>query len=96
MSFCRAAPGGASLTVRVVPRAKKTEIAGTRAGALLVRVVAPPVDDAANDEVIDLLARRLGVPRRALTIVSGRHARLKLIVVAGQTPAAIESALGHN
>jgi cell division initiation protein len=48
---------GVELDVRVIPRARETRITGERDGALLVRVAAPPVDDAANDRLIDYFAR---------------------------------------
>ncbi len=74
------------LEVRVVPRAKKTEFAGTRDGALVIRVAAPPVEGAANDAIVDLLADRLQIPRRHIRIVSGERSRRKRIEIAGATP----------
>jgi uncharacterized protein (TIGR00251 family) len=73
------------LAVRVIPRARKTEMAGTRDGALLVRLAAPPVEGAANDALIAFLADRLGVPRRAVRIVSREHGRQKRVAIAGVT-----------
>ena len=75
------------VAVRVIPRARKTEIAGTRDGALLVRLAAPPVEGAANDALIAFLAGRLAVPRRAVRIVSGGRGRQKRVAVAGVTAA---------
>jgi uncharacterized protein (TIGR00251 family) len=77
------AKDGVLLDVRVIPRAGKSGIAGTRDGALLVRLNAPPVEGAANDELIEVLAEALGVPRRAVTLVSGERARHKRVRVAG-------------
>jgi uncharacterized protein len=71
------------LLVRVIPRAKKTEAAGLRGDALLVRLNAPPVDGAANAALVDFLARRLRVPRSAVRIVSGERARLKRVAIEG-------------
>jgi uncharacterized protein (TIGR00251 family) len=79
---------GVVIDVRVIPRAAKAGIAGTRDGALLVRLNAPPLEGAANDELIAILARVLGVPRRAVTIVSGSRGRRKRVAVAGVTPEA--------
>jgi uncharacterized protein (TIGR00251 family) len=79
----RESPDGVVIDVRVIPRAKKTELAGTRQNAVLIRLAAPPVDDAANDELIRFLAGTLGVPRRAIRIVSGQQARQKRLAVAG-------------
>ena len=50
-------------------------------GVLRVRVTAPPVDGAANDGLLRLLASELGVPRRALRLVSGETARHKVVAV---------------
>ncbi|MBW8861369.1 MAG: DUF167 domain-containing protein, partial [Acidobacteria bacterium] len=48
-----ATAAGVELTVRVIPRARKTEISGERDGALVVRVAAPPVEGAANDALVE-------------------------------------------
>jgi uncharacterized protein (TIGR00251 family) len=79
------------LTVRVIPRARKTEISGERDGALVVRVAAPPVDGAANDALIAFFSDALRVPRRAVQIVSGERGRLKRIAIAGVTEAHIRA-----
>ena len=68
-------PEGIVIAVRVVPRAGRSGVAGTRDGALLVRLNAPPVEGAANAELIDVLADTLGVPKRAVTILSGERSR---------------------
>src|SRR5688572_1196850 len=83
-----ARPEGVVIDVRVIPRATKAGIAGIRDGALLVRLHAPPVEGAANDELIEILAAALGVPRRAVTILSGARSRNKRVAVAGMTPEA--------
>jgi len=82
-----AAAGGVRLAVRVIPRASRSEISGLRDGRLVVRVTAAPVDGAANEAVIALLARTLGVARRALTVVTGETHREKIVVIAGVTEA---------
>ena len=80
----------ATLSIRVIPRAKKSEIAGTRDGAVLVRLTAPPVDNAANEELVELIASQLNVPKRAVMIASGERGRLKRITVEGiETAAAL-------
>jgi hypothetical protein len=73
------------LRVRVIPRASKSGIAGTRDGALLVRLNSPPVEGAANAELIQVISDALGVPKRSVSIVSGQRSRLKRIVVQGVT-----------
>jgi uncharacterized protein (TIGR00251 family) len=71
------------LDVRVVPRAGRSGFAGMREGALLVRLAAAPVDGAANDELISLIATTLRIPKRDITIVSGERSRTKRIRIAG-------------
>ena len=73
------------LAVRVIPRASKTGVAGTRGDAVLVRLAAAPVDGAANAELIDALARALDLPRRALTITAGATSRAKRVRIDGLT-----------
>jgi uncharacterized protein (TIGR00251 family) len=73
------------LRVRVIPRASKSGIAGTRDGALLVRLNSPPVEGAANTELIQVISDALGVPKRSIAIVSGQRSRLKRIRVEGVT-----------
>lgn len=80
-----ATAAGVELTVRVIPRARKTEISGERDGALVVRVAAPPVEGAANDALVEFLSAALRVPRRAIQILSGERGRQKRIAIAGVT-----------
>jgi len=84
------------LIVRVVPRASRSEIAGVVDGVLRVRLKAPPVDGAANEELIRTLARALDVPRRAVQIVSGHSARTKKLCVTDATPEKLLELLGHR
>jgi len=74
---------GVRFAVHVQPRARKPGIDGTHGDALRVRVQAPPVDGAANDDVIAVIAKALGVPRRAVHIAAGLSGRQKLVDVDG-------------
>ena len=74
------------LDVRVVARARKTGIGGTRDGALLVRLNAPPVDNAANDALIAFLADLFDAPRSTIRIVRGERGRHKRVAIAGISP----------
>jgi uncharacterized protein (TIGR00251 family) len=76
----------ARLTLHVQPRARRTEVAGLHGAAIRVRLAAPPVDGAANDELVRFLAERLGVPRRAVRLVAGAGARRKVVEVDGIAP----------
>jgi uncharacterized protein (TIGR00251 family) len=71
------------LDIKVIPRAGRSGFAGLRDGALLVRLAAAPVDGAANDELIALLAKTLKIPKRDITIVSGERSRSKRIRITG-------------
>ena len=84
---------GVVIDVRVIPRASRAGPAGVRDGALLLRLHAPPVEGAANAEVVDILADMLGVPRGAVTILSGHRSRRKRVAVAGITLEAATRAL---
>ncbi len=79
----RAHDGGVRVSVRVQPRASREAIRGIRNGALEVSLTAPPVDGKANAALLALLADRLGVPRRAVSLVRGDTGRDKLVAVEG-------------
>jgi uncharacterized protein len=79
----RSDPNDAVLDIRVIPRAAKAGVAGTRDGAILIRLTAPPVDGAANAELIEILAAALDRPRRDVTIVAGERGRSKRVRVSG-------------
>jgi len=87
-------PEGVAIAVRVIPRAGRSGLAGTRGGALLVRLQSPPVEGAANEELIEVLARALQVPKRAVTIVSGDRSRQKRVRVTGIDAATAAARLG--
>ncbi len=89
----RATATGVELDVRVIPRARTTDISGERDGALVVRINAPPVEGAANDALIAFFADALRVPRRAIRIVSGERGRHKRVAIAGVTEARIRGLL---
>ena len=83
------------LTVRATPKAGKNEIAGRRAdGALLVRVTAAPQDGKANAAVCALVAKALGVPKRAVLVVRGETSRDKVLEIDGADEASVD-ALGR-
>jgi uncharacterized protein len=75
------APGGARFTVRLTPRGGVDRIEGVVDGMLRVRVASPPVDGAANEALVRLLARELGVSRRSVSLVSGAGSRIKLMAI---------------
>jgi uncharacterized protein (TIGR00251 family) len=86
--------GGVRLALHVQPRASRTELAGMHGGALKLRLAAPPVDGAANLELLRFLAELLGVPRSRLVLRSGAAARRKQVLVQGISVGFAERRLG--
>ncbi len=86
--------GGAALSIKVVPRASKNEIVSFMSDdTLKVRVTAPPVEGAANEAVINLLADALSVPKSKVNIVAGETHSQKLVSVIGLTADQIDDRL---
>jgi hypothetical protein len=83
---------GVRLQIRVQPRASHTELAGLHGDALKVRLAAAPVDGAANDALVRFLAECLGVPRSAVSLLSGASSRVKVVEVTG---VGVENAKGR-
>jgi uncharacterized protein len=71
------------VALHVQPRARRTEIAGEFNGALKLKVMAPPVDEAANRAVIQFFASILAVPKSRVQIVSGDKSREKILRIEG-------------
>jgi uncharacterized protein (TIGR00251 family) len=76
---------GAVLSVHVQPKASRTECMGIHGDAIKIRVAAPPVDGAANDELIRFLACQLSIPATSVQIKSGIGGRHKRVFVKGTT-----------
>ena len=85
--------GSVTFKVRVVPRASRSEIVGEHDGALRVRIAAPPVDGAANEELVKTLAAAFSFTRSAIEIVAGHSSKLKTVRVMGLDPATLRSLL---
>jgi uncharacterized protein len=79
------------VSVHVQPRATRSEIVGLHGAALKVRLQAPPVDGAANEALVALLAERLGVARRSVRVIAGVSSRAKTIEVDGTTEDAVRA-----
>jgi uncharacterized protein YggU (UPF0235/DUF167 family) len=71
--------GDEHLLVRVIPRAKHDRVGGTRAGRLIVRTTASPVDGQANTAVCRLVADHLRLRAACVEIVAGHHSRDKVL-----------------
>ena len=75
--------GRATFSVKVVPRASRTEISGIKEGVLQVRLMAPPVGGAANNALVKLLSQVLEIPERDIEITVGQTGRHKVVCVDG-------------
>jgi len=80
-------------SVRVIPRASKSEIVGEHDRALKVRIASPPVDGAANAELIRLLAKKFGVPKSNVEIIAGQTLKAKRVRISGISAADIATVL---
>lgn len=78
------------IKVQVVPRASRSEIIGEHNGALRVRVAAPPVEGAANDELVRLIAKTIKVPRSCVEVTSGQSSRFKRLRIVDAPANALE------
>jgi uncharacterized protein len=77
--------GDCEISVKVVPRSSQNKIVGIVNGELKLKIQAPPVEGAANEAVLDLLAYCLKKPKSALKVLRGETSRHKVIQVRGMT-----------
>lgn len=96
INFREEEDGALCFDVRVVPRASKSGVAGEHGGALRMRVAAPPVEGAANEELVRALAKALGVAPRAVEIVGGLSSKNKRVRVRGISPARLLQVSGKQ
>jgi uncharacterized protein (TIGR00251 family) len=85
--------GAVRFAVHAKPRARKSRVVGERGEAVEVALQAPPIDGAANEELVRFLARVLGVARRDVALVRGDASREKLVAVTGLPAAEVEARL---
>ena len=86
MSWFRlTAAGGATLSLHVKKKKKKSECAGLHGEALKIRLAAPPVDGKANEALLRFLAQRLAIPRQQISLKSGQTSRQKVIEIESVT-----------
>lgn len=82
------------LAVKVQSRASKNEIGEVIGNELKIKVTAPPVDSAANEAIVKLLAQTLACPRGDVRIVRGATSRHKTLAIRGMTATTIFERLG--
>jgi uncharacterized protein (TIGR00251 family) len=86
---------GVLVPIRVIPRSHRNALS-LHGDTLHARLTAPPVEGAANEALIALIAAQLDLPKRNVTIVQGQNRRQKLIAIAGLHPEEIRRRLSHN
>ena len=91
--FLQAHADGVYLSVRLQPRASRNEIGEAVGDELKIRVTAPPVDSAANEALVRLLAKVLDCPRSSVQLVRGQTSRHKLVFLQGTTVGAVAAKL---
>lgn len=89
----RAHADGVYVEIKVVPRASRDEIGEVVGGRLKVKVTAPPVDSAANEAVLELMAKVFGLPRSRVALTRGRTSRNKTVFLVGVDMLFINAAL---
>lgn len=82
--------GGVELRVRAVPGASRSEISGLLGDRLKIRVAAPPEEGRANDAIARLLADRLGIPVRDVSVAAGHASRDKTLHLRGVDEASLD------
>ena len=81
------------IEIYIQPRASTTELAGTHDGLIKIRIAAPPVENAANIALIDFIAKRLGIAKRNVRVVSGMTSRRKILEITGVSAETISASL---
>jgi uncharacterized protein len=92
-NYLRVQADGILLAVKLQPRASANEVGDALGAELRIRVTAPPVDAAANEALVRLLAERLDCPRRQIELVRGPTSRHKVLKLFGLEPEAVASKL---
>jgi hypothetical protein len=91
--FCREHKGALSISLHVQPRARKTEIVGVHGESLKIKVAAPPVEGAANEELVRFFAAFFGVPQSRVRLKQGAQSRRKVVEIDGASEAELTEIL---
>ena len=86
-------PSKTIINVKVIPRASRDQIAGIEQGLYRIKLTAPPVEGRANKALKELLARRLGLPKGDIEIISGERSRQKSVRIHGLSPQDVKALL---
>ena len=93
-TYLKTVSNGVCLSLKVQPRASKNEIGEAVGDELKIKVTAPPVDSAANEAVIRLLAEVLDCPRGSVQLLRGQTSRHKQVLIQGLSAEAVLAKLG--
>lgn len=96
IEWAKPVEGGVTLSIRVQPRASRNELGPVHAGQLKVKVTAPPVDSAANEAVVELIAENFGCSRGSVQLLRGQTSKSKVLFLRGITMAALEAWSRNN
>lgn len=88
--FIRQTAEGVTLNLHLQPRASRCELCGVQGGALRVRITSPPVDDAANRQLAEFIAKILGIAKSKVSIIAGAKSRHKTILIEDVDIAAVK------
>ena len=83
LDFLQAHPDGVCLQVKVVPRSSRNQIGEALGDRLKIKIAAPPVDSAANEELIKFLAKELGLPKASVELFRGSTSKNKSVLLRG-------------
>jgi len=75
----------ARLEIRLKPRAKNDRVTVSGSNTLSIAVTSPPLEGKANEHLIRLLSKKLGVPKSSFTILRGDHSKNKVVAIEGIT-----------
>jgi len=92
--YLRVQPDGVWLAIKLQPRASANEIGEAMGNELRIKVTAPPVDSAANEALIRLLAETLDCSRNKVELVRGQTSRHKLVRLHGMTAEQVMKRIG--
>ena len=87
---------GVELSVSVVPRSSRCEIAGIHNNSLRIKLTSPPVDNEANVQCCSFIAKQLGIAKRQVLIIRGKTARKKTVRIEGVTEREVREKMLHQ
>jgi len=93
--FLRESKKGLTFDIQVIPHASRAELVGAQNGALKIKVTAPPVEGAANEACIKLLAKELGLKKSQMEISSGAKSRKKTVMIKDINKAELETKINN-